>query len=328
MSQKSDPDQSIYLNELIAQLVLKEVGKTRRHANYRMAAIILFGIAMIVWNSVATRSLLGSRGLEVPKNEPYVSLVRIRGEIGPSGSASAEFLKPALTRAFMDENATGVVLLINSRGGTPVQSDLLHDFIIRMKETYGKKVVAIGEDQMTSGAYMTAVAADRIFVNEATLAGSIGVVMNNMGYQELARKVGVESRVFTAGQYKYRLDPFSDLEDEDVRKMQEALDTIHQHFIDTVRVGRGDRLAGEPGQLFSGDWWTGEEVVELGLADGIADLETVMEHEFGVKYALDYSPRKGLLSGLTESLAQSIGLHIVERIESTWRLQTEVPQIQ
>lgn len=325
MSDAPSAEQASDLNQKIALGALQELGKTRRHANYRIMAIIAFGLLMVGWNMFATRSILGGSDLEIPKGEPYVSLVRIRGEIQPGGSASAEFLKPILTRAFMDENSKGVVLLINSPGGTPVQADLLHDYIERMKLKYDKKVVAIGEDQLTSGAYMAAVAADRIYVNESTMAGSIGVVANNKGYQELAQKVGVENRVITSGELKYRLDPFDELKEEDVRKMREALEKIHQHFIETVMDGRGDRLNATPDFLYSGDWWTGKEVVEFGLVDGIADLETVLEEEFGVAYALDYSRRKGLLSGLADALVKSATDEFIRSVEARLDLRQGTP---
>lgn len=324
MSDTTSPESGSDLDRQIALGALNEISKTRRHANYRMMAIISFGLIMVGWNMFATQSLLGGDSLEIPKGEPYVSLVRIRGEIMPGGSASAEFLKPVLTRAFLDEDAVGVVLLINSPGGTPVQADLLHDYIVRMKAKYEKKVVAIGEDQLTSGAYMTAVAADMIYVNESTMAGSIGVVADNKGYYELAEKLGVENRVITSGDLKYRLDPFDELKEEDVLKMKEVLEKIHHHFIETVVAGRGDRLNGEADLLYSGDWWTGKEVVEFGLVDGIADLETVLEEEFGVTYALDYSRRKGLLTGLADALVSTAAERLATTIES--RLDVQRPQ--
>lgn len=327
MSEQSAAESPSDLNQQIAMGALNELGKTRRHANYRMMAIVAFGLIMVGWNMFIGQSLFGGSTLEIPKDEPYVALVRIRGEIQPGGSASAEFLKPILTQAFLDEEAKGVVLLINSPGGTPVQADLLHDYIVRMKNKYDKKVVAIGEDQLTSGAYMTAVAADSIYVNESTMAGSIGVVADNKGYQELANKVGVENRVITAGDLKYRLDPFDELKEEDVLKMKEALEKIHHHFIETVVAGRGDRLNGAPELLYSGDWWTGNEVVELGLVDGIADLETVLEEEFGVIHALDYSRRKGLLSGLTDALVRTAVDELVTTIESKLDIQQSVPNL-
>lgn len=310
----------------LATVVTTELSKSRRHANYRMMAIAAIIIFSITYNLVATKSVFGrSASLQIPADEPYAALVRIRGTIEPGGSGSAEFLKPVLTRAFMDENAVGVVLLINSPGGTPVQADALHDYIVRMKEKYNKKVIAIGEDQLTSGAYMTAVAADRIYVNESTIAGSIGVIMANKGFSELADRLGVENRVITSGEFKHRLDPFEELKPDDVVKMKASLAKIHEHFIATVVAGREGRLNAAPEVLFSGDFWTGEEVVEMGLVDGIGDLETVLEQDFGVSYALDYSRRKGLFAGLSDALVSTAAERMVETLEAKLDIERTLP---
>jgi len=303
------------LSEVLARQTLTEVTKTRKQANYRILAIILFGALIFSWNVYNTNGLIGSSGNKIPKGEPYVSLVRIRGTIQSEGSASAQFLNPIITKAFEDQYAKGVLLVINSPGGTPVQADLIHDHIVRLKKQYKKPVIAVGEDQLTSGAYMAAVAADKIYVNESTMAGSIGVIAQHKGFHELAEKLGIENHVVTAGAHKYRLNPFDEVKEEDLLKMKGALEKIHYHFIDTVRLGRGDRLNADPEILFSGDWWTGNEVVELGLVDGIGDIQTVLLEEFGVKYSMDHTRRKGLLSGLTETLVSTIVDRLVIAID-------------
>jgi protease IV len=224
----------------------------------------------------------------------YVSLVRIEGEIGPNAKASAEKLNPLLERAFSDKGSKGVVLIVNSPGGTPVQSSLIHDQIARLKKEHNKKVVVVGEDMLTSGAYFIAVAADKIFVNPSTVAGSIGVIAPSFGFDKAMDKIGVERRVLTAGGSKNRLDPFSPVRAEDQEKLSSVLTNLHQHFITAVKKGRTD-LKGDPDSLFSGDFWTGDEAVKLGLADGLAGLPEVLEKEFNVKDFREFSGPKGLM---------------------------------
>ena len=288
-----------------ADTIATEMRKSRRWANWRMGAFLLFPIAILAFTTMSSSSLSNTGPIQIPRGEPYVSLVKIRGNIEPGGGAAAEFLKPALTRAFQDKRSRGVILLINSPGGTPVQANELYQYVRDFKADFDKKVVAVGEDMMTSGAYMVAVSADRIFVNRSTMSGSIGVVQQVFGYKGLADRIGVESRTITAGEHKYRLDPFQDLNPDDVAKMKGALNQIHAHFIDVIKEGRGDRL--DPNyDLFTGDFWTGDEAVSLGLVDGIGTLNGVMEEEFGVQYAVDYSHRKSLLQGLNDVLTASI----------------------
>lgn len=235
----------------------------------------------------------------------YVSLVRIEGEIGPNAKASAEKLNPLLEKAFSDEKAKGVVLVVNSPGGTPVQSSLIHDQIERLKKEHHKKVVVVGEDMLTSGAYYIAVAADKIFVNPSTVAGSIGVIAPSFGFDKAMEKLGIERRVLTSGVSKNRLDPFSPMRTEDREKLSGVLNNLHQHFIAAVKAGRKN-LKGDHDSLFSGDFWTGDEAVKLGLADGLAGLEEVLDKEFKVKDFREFSSPKGLVEVLGGSVKTEI----------------------
>jgi len=178
--------------------------------------------------------------------------------------------------------------VINSPGGTPVQSHKLHQYLMQLKEETGKRLVVLGDDMLTSGAYMVAVAADKILVNPATLTGSIGVFQQSFGLKNLAEKAGVTARTIVAGDNKRRLDPFTDAKPEDLLKVQSVLDQIHQQFIAVVRSSRKDKLS-EADDLFSGDYWTGTEALSLGLVDGISTYHQVLKEEFGSEHALDYS---------------------------------------
>lgn len=298
--------------------IAREMRLSRRWANWRMAAFLAFPLIILAFSAVNSTGLMSAASIQIPRGEPYVSLVRIRGNIEPGGGAAAEFLKPALTRAFADKNSRGVVLLINSPGGTPVQANQLYEYIQFCKEHFDRKVIAVGEDMMTSGAYMVAVAADKIYVNRSTMTGSIGVVQHAFGYQGLAERIGIESRTISAGKNKNRLDPFKDLDPDDVEKMELALNKIHSHFIDVIQEGRGERLASDLA-VFTGDFWTGEEAVELGLVDDVATLQSVLHREFDVRYTLDYSQRKGLLQGLNDILTASIESAIQSALASNRR---------
>ncbi len=291
------------VEELVSNALLIEVVKQRKHANLRTAAFILLIASFSIFNWFKN-DLTGSSGIKIPRGEDYISLVRIRGSIQPGSPASPEFMESSLTKAFFDEKSKGVLLMINSPGGTAVQGKMLYDLITRLKNETGKKVIVFGEDVMTSGAYMASVAADTIYVTESTLTGSIGVIQQNYGYKEIAEKIGIESRTIQSGEFKHRLDPFSDLKPDDIEKMQGVMSIIHQNFIDLIISRRGQKLKADHNLLFSGDFWTGKEALEFGLVDGVGEISSIIEAEFGVKHSLDYTDRKGVINGIGDMFTQ------------------------
>lgn len=281
------------LARLVSQL-LADRRATRRRSYVRMALLALVIVAALVaaglWRAPAT-SGAGSGG--------HVAVVPIRGVIGEGDSASAENVNAALERAFADTEARAVVLLINSPGGTPVQAELIHERIVRLKKEHPqRKVIAVGEDLLASGAYMIAVAADDIVVSPSSLVGSIGVVSRGFGFTGLMEKLGVERRVATAGVSKNLLDPFAPLTEADRAKQAEILSDVHAGFIELVRQGRGARLSAEPSELFSGAVWTGRRSLELGLADRLGSLWTVVHDELGVRQIREYRAAPPLLREL------------------------------
>jgi protease IV len=248
----------------------------------------------------------------MPADTAYVALVKVSGEIMPDKEASALNLNPLLERAFQDTRAKGVALLINSPGGTPVQSALIHEQIRALRVKYpDKKVIAVGEDLMTSGAYMIASAADQIVVNRSTIAGSIGVVSRGFGFTGLIEKLGVERRVMTAGEAKNMLDPFVAQTDRDREKQAELLSSIHAHFIDVVKDARGSRLQLDTPGLFSGAVWTGEAAVHSGLADKLGSLESVMRDDFKVTTYKEYAKPMPLM----QMLASTVGVKVAESLQ-------------
>lgn len=233
---------------------------------------------------------------------PYAALVRVEGLIDSEQRANAHKVNAALRSAFEDEHAKGVVLLINSPGGSPVQSSLIHDRLLSLRAQHPEKPVwAIGEDMMTSGAYFIAVGAPHVCVNRSTMTGSIGVVMQGWGLDRTIERFQIERRVFTAGTNKSRLDAFQPLRAKDQEKASELLKAIHAHFIQAVQDGRGARLKGDPQELFSGDYWTGDEAAQLGLVDGLCDLDEVIKSHMGVEQLKDYTVPPNLWTRVANS---------------------------
>lgn len=241
-----------------------------------------------------------------PSAEPHTALVDVRGEIAADSDASAELLLAALKDAFKDDAAQAVVLRINSPGGSPVQAGIVYDEIKRLKKQYDKPVYAVVEEMCASGAYYIAAAADEIFVDKASVVGSIGVLMDGFGFTGLMDKVGVERRLMTAGENKGMLDPFSPVTPRQRAYAQAMLDQIHQQFIAVVREGRGKRLKETP-EIFSGLFWNGEQAVKLGLADRYGNLDFVAREVVKAEDVIDYTPRDNVAERLAKRFGASIG---------------------
>lgn len=237
---------------------------------------------------------------------PHTALVEVRGEIAVDSEASAELMISALKNAFEDKGAQAVVLRINSPGGSPVQAGIVNDEIKRLKAKHGKKVYAVVEEICASGAYYIAAAADEIYVDKASVVGSIGVLMDGFGFTGLMDKVGVERRLLTAGSNKGMLDPFSPENPQQKAYAQAMLDQIHQQFITVVKEGRGKRLKETP-ETFSGLFWNGEEAVRMGLADGLGNLDYVARELVKAEEVVDYTPRDNVAERLAKRFGASVG---------------------
>lgn len=286
-------ESSEQLNHQLVQALLQQQRRELRWKKWRFFLLLSMTVLVIILYALVVSNLSNSAP---PDGESYVALVRIDGEIGPDKDASALQINPLLTKAFEDSQAKGVIVLINSPGGTPVQASLIRDRMLQLRAQYPKtKLVVVAEDMLTSGAYLIATGSERIYVNRSTLTGSIGVIMRGFGFVDAAKKLGIERRVYTAGSNKNRLDPFVEAEPEDLQKIRELLGKVHRHFIESVEQGRGQRLKGDKQLLFSGDFWTGEEAVELGLVDGIQDLTTTLKQDFAVKSVREYQPKRSAL---------------------------------
>ena len=222
-----------------------------------------------------------------PMNE-YTAVIRIEGEIAASTDASADKITTALRKAFKDPKAKAIVLRINSGGGSPVQSAYVYDEINRLKKIHNKKIYAVIMDIGASGAYYIASAADEIYADQASLVGSIGVTAASFGFVGTIEKLGIERRLYTSGEHKAFLDPFSPQNSSENEFWKDVLNTVHVQFINAVKKGRGDRLQDKP-ELFSGLIWSGEQALPLGLIDGLASTGSLARDVIQAPELVDFT---------------------------------------
>ncbi|MEO7855341.1 MAG: S49 family peptidase [Rubrivivax sp.] len=295
--------------ELAAREFLRERRSERRwRIFFRLAWLGLF--VAVAWALFAQRAHLST------PTGPHTALVDIRGEIGPDSEASADALVSALTTAFEERTAAAVVMRINSPGGSPVQAGIINDEIRRLKALHKKKIYVVVEEMCASGAYYVAVAADDIYVDKASLVGSIGVLMDGFGFVGLMEKLGIERRLLTAGKNKGMLDPFSPQDERQQAYAKVMIDEIHQQFIKVVREGRGDRLKETP-ETFSGLFWNGEEAVRSGLADHFGNLDFVAREIVKAPEVIDYTPKDNVAEKLVKRLGASIGAGAMQAMRSS-----------
>lgn len=253
---------------------------------------------------------------------PHTAVVEINGVIDSASAASAQNVNAALNRAFADEASVGVILRINSPGGSPVQSNMINDEIARLRAKYPRKPLhVVVEEICASGGYYIAVAGEKIHVNRASIVGSIGVLMDSFGFTDLMGKLGVERRLMTAGENKGFLDPFSPSTPKHKALAQAMLDEIHQQFITAVRKGRGQRLKETP-EMFSGLFWSGAKAVEMGLADDFATMESVARDVMKQEQLIDYTEHEAWSDRVMKKFGASVGTGIVHAIGSpdAWRV--------
>lgn len=237
---------------------------------------------------------------------PHTAVVEIKGEIASGTEASAELVLSSVRTAFEDAGAQAVVLLINSPGGSPVQAGIINDEIRRLKALHQKPVYAVVEESCASAAYYIAVSADNIYVDKASIVGSIGVLMDGFGFTGLMEKLGVERRLMTAGENKGFLDPFSPQTEPQREYAQTLLNQIHQQFIDAVKTGRGERLKETP-ETFSGLFWSGQQAIELGLADALGSVDFVAREVVKAEEIIDYTRRDNVAERLVKRFGAAVG---------------------
>lgn len=294
-SDQESTDRSIL--EDLARENLKERRRARRWGIFFKTFFALY----LVFVTVAISMDVVPR----PAGE-HTALVDLEGTIARNSDVDADVIARGLRNAFEAKDSKAVILRINSPGGSPVQAGLINTEMHRLREKYpDKPLYVVITDMCASGGYYAAVAADRIYADQASIVGSIGVLMNSFGLVDAIEKLGVERRLFTAGEHKAFLDPFTPVKPAERRHVDELLDQVHQQFIDTVRAGRGDRLSPDP-EIFSGLFWTGQEALRLGLVDEFGSAGSVARDVVGAENIVDYTPQEDLLGRVTKQLGVSI----------------------
>ncbi|MFZ5697893.1 MAG: S49 family peptidase [Pseudomonadota bacterium] len=275
--------------------------------------LYLFALLFLLTSSTDTHT--------VSTSTDHVALVEVSGVMMSGGDADADSIVGGLRDAFEAKHAKAVIMRINSPGGSPVQAGVIYDEMRRLRAEHpDKKLYAVISDIGASGGYYIAAAADEIYVDKASIVGSIGVIMNGFGAQELMRKLGVEDRTMTAGENKAILSPFAPVSEQQKIHMQGLLDAIHGQFIAAVKEGRGDRLKNDPA-MFSGLFWTGEQAVHLGLADGLGTASYVARDIVGTDALVDYSYQRSALEKLAERFGVKVGTAMATRLGAVSSMQ-------
>lgn len=292
--------------------VLREQRAARRWGIFFKLALLayLVGIVAFSWRG-------GEPGAFVTADR-ITALVDVQGLIAAEMPAGADSVVTGLRAAFKDKRTKGVVIRINSPGGSPVQSGYINDEIHRLKKKHPHiRVYAVIQDICASGGYYVAAAADEIYADKASIVGSIGVRMDGFGFVEALDKLGVERRLLTAGEHKGFLDPFSPLKPDEVSHVSGLLSEIHQQFINTVKRGRGDRLKAEA-DLFNGFVWSGERGLELGLVDALGSASFVAREIIGAEDIVDFTPKRHVLEQLGRRFGAQVSALLRENASLGW----------
>ena len=311
------PGSEQWAKELVTKLAtdaLVEKRRARRWGIFFKSLVMLYLIALL-WIGLGGTQWLSDLGQE----RQHTAIVNLTGSITDDGESNADNLVAGLRAAFKDEQTAGVILRINSPGGSPVQAGLVFEEIMRLREQHPTvPLYAVITDVGASGAYYIAAAAQDIYASPASLIGSIGVVAGGFGFVDTLEKLGIERRLYIAGDNKALLDPFSPEDSQQAAFFQALLDEVHQQFITAVQRGRGERLQDDP-ELFSGLVWTGERSVELGLIDGLGSTRYVAEEVIGEERLVDFTRRLRWTDRLLLQIGQGIGVGVLE--QGQWRLQ-------
>jgi protease-4 len=294
--------------EKVMQDYLKESKRRRRWGIFFKGTFLILALILVL-NFVAP-------GLQpnTKMHQPHASVVDIKGAILPGTAYSANHVIKGLTHAFHDPNSKGIILRINSPGGSPVQASHIFNSIMRLRHRYPKKkIYTVCNDICASGAYYVAAATNDIYANQSSLVGSIGVLLNGFGFTKAMKKLGVERRLITAGNNKDFLDPFSPLSQSDRQYAHKLLDIVHQQFIHDVKKGRGKRLADNP-RLFSGLIWTGSQAKKLGLIDDFASTRYVIRQVINTHKAINYTEKQSLLERLGKRFGSSFSHGVMQTL--------------
>jgi len=300
----TSPQGSGWERQAIEKIALAAIDEQRRSRRWG----IFFKLLIFIYLFALLFIGMGWMGKKDTSPGRHTALVEVSGVIAPNSGASADSVIAGLQEAYKDKRTQGVILRINSPGGSPVQAGYINDEIKRLRAKHPEiPLYAVIEDICASGGYYVAVAADRIYVDKASIIGSIGVLMDGFGFTGTMEKLGVERRLLTAGENKGFLDPFSPVSEPQKEHAQQMLGQIHQQFISVVRAGRGKRLKETP-DMYSGLMWVGQQSVELGLADALGGLEYVAREVIKAEDIVDFTPRENV----AERLAKRFGAGVAE----------------
>jgi protease-4 len=293
--------------EKVALSAIEEQKRSRRWSTFfklltfLYLAVVLYHLFVPGFGADATRS-----------GDGHTAVIDIVGMISEDSESNAKRITQGLRDAADDKATKGIILRMNTPGGTPVQSAYIYDEIRQIKQQHPEMpIIAVVSDMCASGGYFIAAAADEIYVNKSSLIGSIGVLLNSFGFVDTMKKLGVERRLITAGAHKGILDPFLPMKADERNHVEQVLSTVHQHFIDAVKTGRGDRLHDDP-RIFTGLFWSGEEGVELGLADGFGTVRSVANQQIGEENLINFTPQENLLDRLSGKFKVALQLAMYE----------------
>ncbi len=310
----SNNDQKQMEQAIVNRIAQEAIAEQRRARRWGIFFKFFFAAYLVAFLIIYLPTDIGGAKISGGK---HTALVDIEGIISNDAIANADHIVSGLRAAFEDSSTAGIILRINSPGGSPVQAAYVNDEIRRLKGLYpDMPLYAVISDICASGGYYIAAAADEIYANESSIVGSIGVVMSGFGFVEAIKKLGIERRLLHAGESKGFLDPFSPLKEEDLEHIDTLLTDVHEQFISVVREGRGDRLSDDE-NLFTGLIWTGKQSLELGLIDGIGSAGYVARELVGEEDIVDYTRRETFL----DTFAKQIGTTVAEILEKRLQLQ-------
>jgi len=313
------PVLSSWERETLEKVLLASVNEQRRARIWGLAFKGALLAYLIVVAALAFRT--SENIFTHADSKEHTAIVDVAGAIAEGNPADADNVIEGLRDAIKDKGTKGVVLRMNSPGGSPVQSAYVYEEIRRIKkEKPDLPIYAVVSDLCASGCYYIASAADKIYVHPSSVVGSIGVIMNGFGFVDTMQRLGVERRLLTAGDHKALLDPFSPLNDVEKQHVQGVIDSVHHQFINAVKQGRGDRLKETP-EMFSGLIWNGEQAIQLGLVDAVGDVRSVAKDVIGQKEMVNFTPRERLIDRISHRLGASLGASLQSAIGLDFKLR-------
>lgn len=323
-SAKRGPRRRSAESSLVRELVMELVVEKRRSRRWSiffksLTFLYIFALLVMVLQDTGEWTQLKAASAD------HVALLDIDGIIAAGAEANADDIVTGLRAAYESRHTRGVILRLNTPGGSPVQAGYVYNEVRRLKELHPDiPVYAVAVDLCASAGYYIAAAADEIYADPASLVGSIGVLMDGFGFVDTLKLLGMERRLMTAGESKGIMDPFSPIREQDKVHLQSLLNELHQQFIRAVKAGRGKRLAEQPSQpLFTGLFWTGAQAQEMGLVDGLGSSSYVARELIGVEEIVDYSVKSDWMKRLSDRLGSSLlqGLQHGQAALSGWMLK-------